>query len=79
MCYDHSKSWDCDWNFLDGAWNVFVSAELAEPGILVPWCTTAQRSQLYCMECKAHACLASQLRNLTQNADAFKLQDQVIE
>ena len=46
MCYDHSKSWDCDWNFLHGAWNVFVSAELAEPGILVPWCTAAQRSYL---------------------------------
>ena len=52
------------------------SAELdsERPGFLVPWCTPAQRLYLrsHCMEHKTHACLASQLRTLAQNADALE-------
>ena len=71
------------WSTLSATWCIECvgSAEIDSdtPGILVPWCTTAQRSYLRTSlyEKQIHACLASQLKTLTQNADAFEYQDQV--
>ena len=71
------------WSTLSATWRMKCvgSAEVDSdtPGILVPWCTTAQRSYLRTSlnETQIHACLASQLKTLTQNADAFEYQDQV--
>ena len=71
------------WLTLSATWcmKCVGSAEIDSdtPGILVPCCTTAQRSYLRTSlyETQIHACLASQLETLTQNADAFEYLDQV--
>ena len=82
MCHSNPSKVLELWSALSVTWcmKYVGSAELDSntPGILVPWCTTAQcsylRTSLY--ETK-NACLASQLKTLMQSADALEYKDQV--